>query len=297
MKSQSSLFKIIFEIIVLVIVAIFIAIFIEAIIGVIYGKDVQYQKYTDIISQIINGENNQLLINDYDPQYVPVLVVKDENYYLYMFKCNYNINSYSLQIPLWNVSSLGSSELLYLFAPDLTGCRVIKEDEIGSCSDKITINITSLGGSAGYLAVLSSGQLLEQYSSYLSPYLGVRVAILAHINGFSNLGAVYVYNQTIITCNCGGCEINNQPLECYLSNGNIEGCAELIGFIAPTEYNLNIQGYPQSFGDYLAQSSLNINGNNISYYSLIINEFVENPVLLIEKQNGRIVFYYSFNTK
>ena len=294
--------KFIFELIVLIILIVLLVVFVEAFINAQFGKDHEYIIYNKEIANVIDGYQEQVFIPDYDFEYIPVLVVKSNgnnngNIYLDMYKCNYYINSQLPTLPLWNVSEFSVNGVeVYAFAPDLSQCRLLTEDYIGSCN--VNIEISSLGAVAGYPVVPnSSASLPNNFVEYITISILTSPIIGLYSIFNSNSVQVYVLNETNISCSCdNGCSINYEgesaPLECYLSyaDSNIQACAELFG--------LMIQGY-NSFitnpiqQNYLTAGDLNINGNTYPYLSLILGGYVSNPILLIENENSQIYFYYT----
>ncbi|BFI73401.1 hypothetical protein YN1_3880 [Nanoarchaeota archaeon] len=302
---RTLLFKFIFELIVLIILIIMIYVVVEALIGSQLSTEHQYIKYTKDIGDIFDGTSQQLFIPQYNPEFVPVLVIGKDNYvYIEMYKCSYNINSEFPSMPLWNVSE-GNG--IYLFAPDLSQCILIYQYGIGSCSkfnNNINVYISSLGGAAGY--VIASPGPLSTIPQILVPFVYVSIYSDPITNiVFRNIYNLqtYIDNDTVISCSCNGgsaqCEVefdgNSYPLECYLSLGsNIEACAELSGMIITTSSNFFTNLYDQ---DILTGSEININNEQYPYLLLYLGQFVSNPILLVENENGGIYFYYEIPVK
>ncbi len=316
MRIQSNLFKIIYEIIALIVLAVLLFYFIEAFIGVSMNKDMQYKKYTSAIAGVLKN-GGQVQIIDYDPEYIPMLVIDNQNnLWVYMYKCPLSENQPVNTIESWAISSISfkipnpppngpDSINAYIFSQDLSSCALLDKQEVGPLNQyQLTINVKSIGGEAGYILVIPNGLPITPPQNSVS-YFGFQTSIYIQDQAYTSLGIqsgqLYLYEPSSISINKAGASIDFNSASCILSqvDKNIISCIELPAFFVPPSSQQSQYQQPANMFYYstLGQKSLQntVSGMPYIYYQLTEPYvIIHNINLIFSNESGQITLTYAF---
>ncbi|MGC9080025.1 MAG: hypothetical protein ACP5G1_04775, partial [Nanopusillaceae archaeon] len=213
-------------------------------------KDTQYKNYTNAIANVLKN-GGQVNIISYDPQYIPVLAIDSQgDLWVYMYKCSLSENqpintiearatsSIFLNIPMPPPNSPSSIDA-YIFSQDLSSCKLLTKAEVGPLSQyRLTINIQSEGGEAGYLLVIPIIPGITPPQNSVS-YFGFSTSISIQDPVYQALGVssgqIYLYEPSTISINKYGAEVDYKTAGCILSKADkdIVSCIEFPSFFMP----------------------------------------------------------------